>query len=99
MISLQNYVLINETLNTNNIQYKINTWFYNNPDQQDNWNNIINQTKINHGNLSEDVINNYFLNFKHVKNFIDYLTDNVFGNEINDYHDTFKIIIKYISTI
>lgn len=110
MISLQKYITINESLDTENLQYKIDIWFEKNPELKEAWDFLILKTKENHGTLSDENFDEYYSNFSCVKEFIDFLTDNLVANiyniddltsetSVTDYSDIFKTIIKYVATI
>lgn len=109
MLSLQNFISVNESLDTENLQYKIDIWFEKNPELREAWDSLISKVKENHGSISNENFDEYYSNFNCVKEFVDFLTDNLFPNmsvenvtdqnNIVDYSDIFKTIIKYVSTL
>jgi hypothetical protein len=109
MLSLQNFISVNESLDTENLQYKIDIWFEKNPELRGTWDSLISKVKENHGSISNENFDEYYSNFNCVKEFVDFLTDNLFPNmsvenvidqnNVVDYSDIFKTIIKYIATL
>ena len=101
MIALNNFIIL-ESLDLDNLEYKIERWFEGHPDQRAQWDTIINQARDRKGLLSKEAFDEYYSSFECVKQFVDFMTDNVFQvpgqDSINDYKDIFNQIIKFIST-
>ena len=101
MIALDNFIIL-ESLDLDNLEYKIERWFEGHPDQRAQWDTIINQARDRKGLLSKEAFDEYYSSFECVKQFVDFMTDNVFQvpgqDSINDYKDIFNQIIKFIST-
>ena len=101
MIALNNFIIL-ESLDLDNLEYKIERWFEGHPEQRAQWDTIINQARDRKGLLSKEAFAEYYSSFDCVKQFVDFMTDNVFQvpgqDSINDYKDIFNQIIKFIST-
>lgn len=92
MGTLKDYMFV-ESLDVDNLIYKIDTWFANNVDEKTSFDNMIQQFKKDNV-VNKNVVNDYINNSKiKVKNFVDYLSDNIYDNEINDYMYVFGKII------
>lgn len=101
MIALNDFIIL-ESLDLDNLEYKIERWFEGHPDQRAQWDTIINQARDRKGLLSKEAFDEYYSSFECVKQFVDFMTDNVFqgieSHPINDYKDIFNQIIKFVST-
>ena len=90
MIALSNFIIL-ESLDLDNLEYKIERWFEGHPDQRAQWDTIINQARDRKGLLSKEAFDEYYSSFECVKQFVDFMTDNVFQGidgqgSNNDYH-------------
>ena len=102
MIKLKKFMVL-ESLDLDNLEYKVERWFDGHPEQKAQWDTIINQARERKGLLSKEAFDEYYSSFECVKQFVDFMTDNVFQGidgqgSVNDYKDIFNQIIKFIST-
>ena len=101
MIKLEKFMVI-ESLDLDNLEYKVERWFDGHPEQKAQWDTIINQARERKGLLSKEAFDEYYSSFECVKQFVDFMTDNVFQvsgqDSVSDYRDIFNQIIKFIST-
>ena len=102
MRSLRSHMIL-ESLDLDNLEYKVEKWFERHPEQKTQWDAIISQARERKGLLSKEAFTEYYSSFDCVKQFVDFMTDNVFNgiednNNVNDYQDVFNQIIKFIST-
>lgn len=94
MISLNNYIKINEAIDPDTLIYKIDTWFARNDNERIGFNALL--SKLKKSNIvDKKSIDDYLDTSKlQLKSFVDYATDNIFGNEVQDYNYVFTKIIS-----
>lgn len=81
-------------VDTENIQFKIDSWFSKDEQSREKWNSFIKKCTNNH-KIDETELENYYNDFSSSKQFVDYIKDNVgyYDNEIN-YKDQFIQIVR-----
>ena len=93
MISLKEYIL--ENIDTENLVWKIETYFKKKPDQYKQFVNLVKKYQENY-NLSDEDITSFLEKSKvDLKKFIDFISEDV-TNENIDYMYTFKKVIQNI---
>lgn len=79
-------------IDTENLHYKIESWFNAKPIEKQQWDSFCNTCKANH-HIDMDELEEYYNNFGSSKAFVDYINDNISNDEVN-YKDMFMNIVR-----
>lgn len=90
MVALTDYIIV-EALDVDNLMYKVDNWFNKNTDEKTTFSDMIEKFK-NAPSIDRTVVSDYAKSFK-LKQFVDYMTDNISGTEVSDYMYVFNKII------
>lgn len=90
MVSLSDYIIV-EALDVDNLLYKVDNWFSKNADEMTTFSDMIDKFK-KAPSIDRTIVSDYAKNFK-LKQFVDYMTDNISGTEVSDYLYVFNKII------
>lgn len=86
---------IKESIEKDELNFKIDTWLSSRPDEQELWDNACKSWKETR-QVDNDAIHN-FMNGTDVRAFIDFMNDNVTSNDIHP--DDFETIKKIITNL
>ena len=97
MIDIRTYIIC-ESIDSDNLFWKIDKWF----DKSNSENSerqafidLLNICRNNNNIVTKDIVSNYALS-NNIKPFVNFITDNVSGIEVNDY---IYILMKIIQLI
>ena len=94
MTDIKTY-LICESIDTENLFWKVDKWFNDNIDERDKFNELLINTRNNNNIINQDNVSAY-IQVNDIKPFVDFITDNTLGTEVFDYVYIFKKIIQLI---
>lgn len=99
MINLKDFIkyktlVFEGQIDTENLPYKIESWFANRPDEKQKWDNFCNTCEVNH-RINTDELEDYYNTFSSSTEFVDYINDNVTYNDSEaNYKDMFMNIVR-----
>ncbi|MBO5004765.1 MAG: hypothetical protein J6D03_05905 [Clostridia bacterium] len=84
MNSIRDYI-ISESIDDDNLSYKIDAWFERDPDGKSKLYGVIRDINLP-GAPKKTIIDDYIKSSNiNLKAFIDFIVDNIYTNEVNDY--------------
>lgn len=95
---------LTEAIDTENLRYKIQTWYADDVEGKESFNNYINKCKEEH-RVNPESFSSYYdefesLNKTGVKAFVDFVNDNVGDGSMEyDYRDSFFNIIRAVAGV
>lgn len=97
MIDIRTYIIC-ESIDSDNLFWKIDKWFDKNNienSERQAFIDLLNICRNNNNIVTKDIVSNYALS-NNIKPFVNFITDNVSGIEVNDY---IYILMKIIQLI
>lgn len=83
---------IKESIDIDNMRYKVDSWFQSDSNGLSNFDSFCSKCREQH-RVDNDELETFYNSFNRSKEFVDYINDNIEGDEV-DYKDAFCNIVK-----